>query len=361
MAGEMATDVITISEGAHSNWPLPTLRVLAVIPGSGKAGSMIFARRQLNSLRTLNVDSHPFFLNAGNSPKRLLKSWLDLRREMARLKPDLIHAHYGTTTALLCAVAATSVPLVITFRGSDLNKRRDLGFLRSCGAHLISQLASLRASAIVCVSRRLQDRLWWRKNFSVVLPSGVNLDVFRPMPKHQVREQLGYQNERYIVLFSQGNSPRNKGRALALAGVQAAERAIGPIRLVILEGRVPPDQVPVFLNAADCLLLTSDAEGSPNVVKEALACNVPVVSVDVGDVPERLRGVFPSKIVQRDASQIGAALAEILLSGMPSNGREQVASCSDTEIAQAIRNLYDKIVFKKGAGSPADLYSCHGD
>jgi glycosyltransferase involved in cell wall biosynthesis len=209
---------------------------------------------------------------------------------------------------------------------------------------LISQLASLRASAIVCVSRRLQDHLWWRKNVSVVLPSGVNLDVFRPMPKRQAREQLGYPSDRHIVLFSQGNSPRNKGRALALAGVQAAERAIGSIRLVILDGRVPPDQVPVFLNAADCLLVTSDAEGSPNVVKEALACNVPVVSVDVGDVAERLHGVFPSKIVQRDASEIGAALAEILLCGMPSNGRERITCCADTEIAQAIRNLYDKIV-----------------
>src|SRR5262245_20061224 len=128
MAGEMATDVIRTSEGRHSDWPLPTLRVLAVIPGSGKAGSMIFARRQLNSLRTLNVDSHPFFLNAGHSPRRLFKRWLDLRREIAHLKPDLIHAHYGTITALLCALATTRVPLVITFRGSDLNNRRDLAF-----------------------------------------------------------------------------------------------------------------------------------------------------------------------------------------------------------------------------------------
>jgi glycosyltransferase involved in cell wall biosynthesis len=310
---------------------------------------MIFVRRQLNSLRTLNVDSHAFFLNAGTSPRLLLKRWLDLRREIASLKPDLIHAHYGTITALVCALATTRIPLVITFRGSDLNYRGDLGFLRSYGTHLLSQLASLRAAAIVCVSRRLQSRLWWRKDVSVVLTDGVNLDVFRPMPKTEAREQLGCQNTGHIVLFSQGNSPRNKGRALALAGVQAAERSLGPIQLVILDGRVPPEQVPVFINAADCVVLASEAEGSPNIVKEALACNVPVVAVDVGDVPERLRGVFPSKIVHREAVQMGSALAEILAGGNRSNGRDCVAPCAETQIAKSIRDLYDRVLLNNGA------------
>jgi len=317
---------------------------------------MIFARRQLNSLRTLNVDSHMFFLNAGTSPRLLLKRWLDLRREIASMKPDLIHAHYGTATALLCALATTRIPLIITFRGSDLNYRRDLGFLRSHGAHLLSQLASLRASAIVCVSRRLQSRLWWRKNVSVVLTDGVNLDVFRPMPKRQSREQLGCQDAGHIVLFSQGISPRNKGRDLALSGVQAAERTLGPIQLVILDGRVPPDQVLVFINAADCVVLASEVEGSPNIVKEALACNVPVVAVDVGDVPERLRGVFPSKIVHRDAVQMGSALAEILACGKRSNGRNCVAPCGETQIARCIRDLYDRVLVNNGA--PACVKGC---
>jgi glycosyltransferase involved in cell wall biosynthesis len=348
MAGEMATDVITTSEAQHSDWPLPTLQVLAVIPGNGKGRSMIFVRRQLESLRTLHVNSQPFFLNAGTSPRLLLKRWLDLRREIASLKPDLIHAHYGTVTALLCALATTSVPLVITFRGSDLNYRRDVGFLRSYGGHLISQLGSLRASAIVCVSRRLQNRLWWRKDVSVVLPTGVNLDVFQPIPKREAREKLGYQSDRRIVLFSQGNSPRNKGQDLALAGVRAAERTLGPIQLVILDGRIPPDQVPVLINAADCLVLASEVEGSPNIVKEALACNVPVVAVDVGDVPERLRGVFPSRIVQRDAVQIGSALAEILACGKRSNGRDRVTPCSETQIAKSIRDLYVRVLLNYG-------------
>ena len=351
MAGEMATGVLGTSEGRNRDCPLRTLRVLAVIPGSGKARSMIFVRRQMDSLRTLNVDSYAFFLNAGTSPRLLLKRWLDLRREIRNLKPDLIHAHYGTVTALLCALAANNAPLVITFRGSDLNIRRDMSFLRCYTTHLFSQLASLRASAIVCVSQRLQSRLWWRQKDSVVLTDGVNLDVFRPMPKGQAREQLGYQNARYIVLFSQGNTPGNKGRDLALASVQAAERALGPIQLIILDGRVPPDQVPAYINAADCVLLASEVEGSPNIVKEALACNVPVVAVDVGDVPERLRGVFPSKIVHRDAVQMGAALAEILTCDKRSNGRECVTPCSDTQIARSIRDLYDRVLLNNGAGA----------
>jgi hypothetical protein len=75
MAGEVATDVIRTSQVQHRDWPLPTLRMLAVIPLHGKGGSMIFVRRQLESLRTLHIDSQPFFPNAGTSPRLLLMRW----------------------------------------------------------------------------------------------------------------------------------------------------------------------------------------------------------------------------------------------------------------------------------------------
>src|SRR4029079_13851520 len=84
--------------------------------------------------------------------------------------------------------------------------------------------------------------------------------------------------------------------------------------------------MPLYYRAADALLCASLSEGSPNVVKEALACNLPVVSTPVGDVPERLKGVYPSAVVARDAHSIGEALVQILLERRRSNGREHVAS-----------------------------------
>jgi glycosyltransferase involved in cell wall biosynthesis len=95
-------------------------------------------------------------------------------------------------------------------------------------------------------------------------------------------------------------------------------------------------------------LLASFREGSPNIIKEALACNLPIVSVDVGDVPERLRGVHPSRIVAREPYEIGCALAEVLSLGQRSNGREAVQECSETQIAAIIAGVYRSAATTKG-------------
>jgi teichuronic acid biosynthesis glycosyltransferase TuaC len=357
MAEEVATGTLSASEGQdQTGGDSPRrIRVLAVIPGDGTGVSMVFVTRQLESLRKVNVESRPFFLNFHTSPRKMRQRWIDLRREIANFNPDLIHAHYGTITAFLCVLAMPNIPLVITFRGSDLNICREVGLLRRYGSFLLSQVSSLRASAVICVSQRLRTRLWWRKSVSIVLPTGVNLDLFQPLPKHEARAQLGYGIDDRIVLFYRGSSPnQTKGLGLVQSGVQIAEQSIGPIRLLILDGKVPPSQIPIFLNASDCVVLASEEEGSPNIVKEALACNLPVVSVDVGDVVERLRDVSPSKIVNREPSQFAAAIAEMLVCGKRSNGRERVASCSEAKIAQSIRALYDSTLLNnlsKAAGA----------
>jgi teichuronic acid biosynthesis glycosyltransferase TuaC len=99
---------------------------------------------------------------------------------------------------------------------------------------------------------------------------------------------------------------------------------------------VQPHQVPLYLNAADVLLCASRAEGSPNIVKEALACNLPIVASPVGDVPERLQGVFPSKVVAREPEAMADALIEILSLKQRSNGRERVM-----QVAQDARKVLE--------------------
>jgi glycosyltransferase involved in cell wall biosynthesis len=98
------------------------------------------------------------------------------------------------------------------------------------------------------------------------------------------------------------------------------------------------------MNAADCLLVTSRTEGSPTIIKEALACNLPVVSVDVGDAAERLRGVSPSYIVKSDPKEIAAALTKVLSGRERSNGREHIVALSDKEIAERLCSIYAAIL-----------------
>ena len=111
-----------------------------------------------------------------------------------------------------------------------------------------------------------------------------------------------------------------------------------------MNGGTPPERVPALMNAADCLLVTSDSEGSPTVVQEALACDLPVISVDVGDTRERLRGVSHSRIVARDPEALGAALAEILAHPERSDGHGKVKEFCAQTIAADLRRIYEELV-----------------
>jgi len=276
----------------------------------------------------------------------LLREFIRLWRDLRDIRPDIIHAHYGTMTAFVGATISliSRVPLIITFRGSDLNKTAQTGFLRGLLGRILSQLSTLRARAIVCVSGRLLEKLWWKKAKAVVIPVGVNLELFRPMARKRARTLLGWESSSSKVVLFDGNNPTVKRLDIARASITEARRYIPDIRLEALND-TPPEKIVFYLNAADCLLVTSDSEGSPNLVKEALSCNLPVVSVDVGDIAERLNGVFPSTIVERRPEELGKAVAEVVQMNQRSNGRSIISKhLSEETIARKMLAVYCKAV-----------------
>lgn len=319
------------------------LRVLFVIPGPPGGNSMVFARRQAESLVAQGLAVEVFDLRSRISPRVLWREFLRFRLILGTFRPQVIHAHYGTMTAMFAALASGKLPLMITYRGSDLNPLPAARKLRPAVGRLLSQLAALRASRIVCVSPQLRDRLWWRRDCATVLPSGVDAEVFRPAPQREMRLRLGWQEQDRIVLFNAGGEGRNKRLDLAQAATNEARRWEPALRLEVLDGTVPPDRIPAMMNAADCLLVTSDAEGSPTVVQEALATNLPIVSVDVGDIAERLEGVAYSRIARRDTQSLGRALADVVTPPRRSDGRRRVAEFSSQRIARELGRLYRDI------------------
>lgn len=320
------------------------LRVLFVIPGVARGNSMIFARRQAESLRRAGVDVAEFHLRSRTSLALVAQEWLRFRGCLRRFAPHVVHAHFGTVTAMFAALAAPGVPLVITFRGGDLNppspKASVREKLRAALGRVLSQLAALRAAQMICVSGQLRTRLWWRRNHAVVLPSGVDPEVFAPEPRLRARQRLGWIEAERVILFNAGGDPLIKRLDLARQAVEQAKLHVGGLRMVILDGGTPPAQMPALMNAADCLLLTSDAEGSPTVIQEALACNLPVVSVDVGDTAERLRGVAASHVVARHPEAIARALAGILSPPTRSDGRRKMPEFSSNRIAGELQRIY---------------------
>ena len=331
---------------------LNPMRVLYVVPGQRLYESMRFAYDEIARVEAAGAVVRVVNFPTGFNPVASLRSGLRLRREAKAFRPDLVHAHFGSLTALTTALFSP-VPVVVTFRGSDLNPAPSDGWLKSSVRRFGSQLSTLRARRIICVSLQLQGRLWWAKRKATVIPSGVDLARFRPVPVSEARKYLGWDATQPVVLFNAGRDPGGKRLDLAEEAVNIARKELPGLRLEAMRGNVPHERVPLLMAGSNCLLVTSDYEGSPDIVKEALACNLPVVSVRAGDVPERLEGVSHSYVVERDARAISAALVRVMRAGERSNGRSHVAALDADEVAAKIVAVYQALCAGNASGSEA--------
>lgn len=243
---------------------------------------------------------------------------------------DLVHAHYGLTAPM--ALAQLRKPVVLSLWGSDVHGP----------AKPISQACAPLCDEVVVMSEKMRTDLG---RDCVVLPDGVDLEQFRPYSQSRAREVVGWSDDEYHVLFpySPTREVKNYPRARRVVDTVAGQ-IDRPVRLQTVYG-VDHDDVPTYMNAADALLLTSEKEGSPNSVKEALACNVPVVALDVGDVRERLTGVDPSVVATSDTELIDG-LTDVLERGERSNGREAAQEVSIEGTADRMLDIYERVTGK---------------
>jgi teichuronic acid biosynthesis glycosyltransferase TuaC len=316
----------------------------------------VFVDRQLASLRNAGARITTFDIGTSHSPVQIFRKCLDLRRLVRRLNPDLVHGRYGTIVGFVATLAGREA--VISFCGGDLLPGSSVSRVRLHCGFLLSNLAALRAKALICMTEELRQTLWWGKSRAVVIPDGVDLDLFSPGSQKDARKELGWDFTDPVVIFNDGKDPKLKGLDVAQAALERARGRVPGLKLYVISG-VEPARMPLYYRAADALLCASITEGSPNVVKEALACNLPVVSTWVGDVPERLAGVYPSAVVPRDPMAIGEALAQILLTRERSNGREHITPLGLNEVAQRVLAVYRSVLMRgpRPLRSPSPLPS----
>ncbi|HJP55586.1 MAG TPA: glycosyltransferase [Gemmatimonadales bacterium] len=300
------------------------LRVLSVLPGAPDGSNMVFARDASAALREAGVRVDEFYLASRTAPARVVREWWRLRRRIRECDPRIVHAQYGSVTGLVSALACGGRPFVLTVRGSDLNRALSVHPLRGRLSRWMTRFAARRAAAVICVSAALERELRAARSRTHVIPSGVDLDLFRPADTAPARRPADRPDAEKVVLFNAGRWPGDKGLGLVEAAVEQLSNEGTPVRLIVTRGEHPRDAMAALMAAADCLVLASHSEGSPNVVKEAMACGLPVVSVDVGDVRERLAGVEPGAIVPRTALGIAAGIRQVLAAGGRSNGRDAV-------------------------------------
>jgi teichuronic acid biosynthesis glycosyltransferase TuaC len=281
----------------------------------------IFVRDQVEALRRLGAEVEVFAFPPG-SPAAYIAAASQLRR--GRERYEIVHAHFGLTA--WPALAARGRRRIVTLHGTDVTDPR---------SRAITRAALARYDLVAAVSQELAGRAPTKRDVAV-LPCGVATDRFRPTPRAEARNQLGLDPDGPYLLFPADPQRQEKryDRALAVAGDTA---------LLALRG-VDPSEVPLWVNAANAVLVPSEREGFGLAVLEALACDVPVLATPVGIAPEALEGIEGTYCGTFDEATWRAALAPHLAGADPrieghARAEEYSADRMAERVLQAWRSL----------------------
>ena len=198
--------------------------------------------------------------------------------------------------------------------------------------------------SVIVVSEEMRTRL--NVPDAHVIPCGVDMSLFKPAEMLAARDALGLPHDRKLVLWAGEYRRPEKRFELVSQAIALLKQSVPDVELVVLSNK-PHSTVPDHLNACDVLVLTSDAEGSPMVVKEAMACNVPVVSTPVGDVPQLFAGVDGHWLSSQEPADIAEKLRTALQYGKRTSGRERIARLDLNAISRDIISVYEQIKERK--------------
>ncbi len=334
------------------------LRVLAVTnvyPTPQAPGVGTFIEQQVKGLQQSGVDVDLLFVGRVQKGMSAYLNVGQQARERATAgQPDLVHVLYGGVMADAVTRLIKNKPLVVSFCGEDLLGEPLSGYLavgkpvRGCWRSVVSgygvwasHRAARRAHRIIVKSKNLQDALPHDVDRSKVsiIPNGIDISRFIPMEQREARRILGWPEGGGVVLFVTSAGVPRKRLGLAQEAFACLTGCERKVEFRIMSG-VPHTQVPLWLNAADVLLLTSIHEGGVNIVKEAMACNLPIVSVDVGDVRERLTGVLLCKVTDSTPQALSDGLKEILCRRGRSDGRNHLNALTLNAVAERLKQVY---------------------
>lgn len=308
--------------------------------------SGVFMHTLAAGIRARGVDLQMKYLGNLRSVPQILRARKRIRK-MAR-DFDIVHAQYGSACALVTA-AARDVSRFVTIRGSDwqvLRSHRGFLKLHSRLASRFSKLSVGDYDCVISVSRRMSAELAEiaaGKRLEV-LPSPIDLSSFVPMDKREARRLLGHpDNEEKWVLFNSGDLQNPVKRfALAKQAFDLAEARLGGLRLRLATG-LPHRELPVFVAACDLIVSTSENEGWPNAIKEALACNVPFVATDVSDLQDISRIETSCRVCPADASLLADNICEVLAGPEPQELRKYVLDMSLDAVSDRLISIYQSV------------------
>ena len=284
-----------------------------------------------------------YFLVKGN----YITAVRELKKKIREFRPDIVHAHFGLSA--ITAELQSEVPVVTTFHnGETLNWH----------VNLMSSLMSLRAKHVIYVAQHIRDLSYFKaKNYSII-PCGVQTEEMVITPKEEARKRLGWNPAKKYILFGGAFSNTRKNyKLLAEAVERLTNEGMNDIEVEEMKGLSRAECV-LRMCAADLFALPSHSEGSPQALKEAMACNCPCLATDIADVRE-LFGDEPGHWILRNPrktherwdadekslDEMVELLKEALAYGKRTNGRERIIELglSNEQVAKRIVSIYDSI------------------
>ena len=268
----------------------------------------------------------------GKGIKGYLKNLPALRRCIRAFRPDVIHAHYGLSGLL--ANLQRQVPVVTTYHGSDINDKKALRF---------SKMAMHLSVWNIFVSRKTLEIANPKKKYSL-LPCGIDMTDLQLTERDEARRRMNLSEAKKFILFAGAFDNAVKNAPLAKETVAFMQK--DNLELLELKG-YSREEVTLLMCAADAFLMTSFTEGSPQVIKEAMACGCPIVSVDVGDVKERVEGVEGCYVATtREPQELVLLLQKAFDFQGKTKGREKIIvdGLDNSQVADKLMSLYNIVV-----------------
>lgn len=354
----MSSSHLRASHTPPSAKPYRILMVTGIYPTSKRPHSGTFVKTLVDALRARGNEVEIIHPPAGPTFWRYLWAALHVFSKTLTSRFDIVHGHYG----LWCLVARLqwTTPVVAAYLGDDL-----LGTVTSQGTLSKKSLLVVRISQWLChhveavTVKTEQMKRAAHLDEAVVIPDGINVDLFRPMQREEARAALGWDATRLYVLFANNPAIPVKNFALAQAAIEQLKSKGIAAELIVANG-LPQSTLVLYMNACNALILPSIAEGSPNVVREAMACNIPVVATDVGDVAQVLATTQGCSVCPPDASALADGLAHALKQTEPTTGRADTAHLASHVLVDQVLALYEQAIQEKRALSSCTTWRRKG-
>lgn len=280
---------------------------------------------------------------------RVLRDGIYLKKRVVTNKVDLVHQFWGGVASLINALILPC-KFCIALLGSDLFGEYSTGLTKTTKGKILkigSRLTAKVADAVIVMSEKMKQELPSSVHQKcTIIPEGVDLDRFEPIDNLSARAMLKLSpNKEYILFFDNGNSVKNSGFAHQVIGGLVKRRSDLELLVISRANPVENELLKFYYSSANLLLVTSLHEGSNNSIKEALACNCPVVSSNTGDAEERMEQVYPGRVIEGwKLEDYIAACNEILDVAIRSNGRENLGEVTVQVVSSKVASLYDRLI-----------------